>query len=348
MADIEQKLQLLAERGTPVGPEELIERVERELAGPPLVVVGRQRKGRFMTKTDERVTPDAPPARRGLAWALAVFVAVIAVGGLLYLLSGIGDDEAVIDTPAPTTEAPPTTGLVPLDGAGPTNYPDICAIPFECPDFSTALPGDDGVGPLPLGSVDEVPNENRLDFLFELCRPGEECVFDAHFVDPENPKFGIGMWTAGQPFHIRHGFINSSSEPLGEGFNLAVFVSRQFPDESDPPEVTEAGEAGFEMWRVYKFTADYVLRGASDRCGPAFESQTGPETCEWFVHDFPDGLPAGRFSLWAIWEAPCSEWLDLGITASCEDPAEVISKASATVNSPFGDFSPPIYKYESS
>ena len=110
MADFEQKMQLLAERGTPVGPEELIERVEQELAGHSVVVVGRQRKGRTMTKTDELVTTTTPPSRPGVAWAVAAFVAVIAVAGLLYLIASGGDTEPPATDPPPTTAAPEGAG----------------------------------------------------------------------------------------------------------------------------------------------------------------------------------------------------------------------------------------------
>jgi hypothetical protein len=256
---------------------------------------------------------------------------IIALVVLIALVAGACSDDDAESTTTTTTPTTTTTTAAPT-----LAEPDICAVPGECPDFSTALPGDVGVGPLPLGSVDDVPNGDRLDFLFRFCF--DKCFLDAHFVDPENPEFGDGWWTPGRPFHVRHGFINSASEPLGEGFNLALYVSRQPAAGFDPPEVTEAATAGFELGEVYQFTSDYVLRGSSDRCGPTFESQTSSETCEWFVHDFSDGLPAGRFTMWAIWEAPCSAWLELGLAESCEDPDQVISKFSSTVNAPFGDF----------
>jgi len=57
--------------------------------------------------------------------------------------------------------------------------------------------------------------------------------------------------------------------------------------------------------------------------------------CEWFVHEFPEGLPVGRHALWAFWEAPCSAWLDYGFTDSCEDPNEVTSRFASGVDSPW-------------
>jgi WD40 repeat protein len=248
-------------------------------------------------------------------------------------------------TPAPAPETTTTSVATTSTVEAPRlAEPDVCSAPGTCPDFGTALAGDDGVGPLPLGSVGDVPNQHRLDFLFRVC-DRRRCSLDAHFMDPENAERGASPWSAGEPFHVRHGFANPGAEPLGEGFSVAMYVSRQGADRDDPPEVTEAAAAGFEPGEVYEFTPDYVLRGTSDRCGPTFETQSDPVTCEWFVHDFPDGLPAGRFTLWAVWEAPCAAWIDLGLADSCTDPAEVISRFSSSVNSPFGDF-PQEYDHE--
>jgi len=191
------------------------------------------------------------------------------------------------------------------------------------PDVAGALPGDDGNGPVPLGTITDVPNADRLDFLFELC--GLECYRDAHWLDPQNPKLGSGGWTAGRPFHVREGFINNREEPLREGFDVVLYVTRL---DGGPGEPT------------YRYTSDYVLRGTSDRCGPTYETQQGPETCEWFVHDFPEGLPEGRFAIWAAWEAPCRAWIDLGLTDACQDPDEVVSLFSSGFDAPYGRSGP--------
>lgn len=108
MADFTNKLHQLSERGTPVGAEELIERIEAELAGDPLVVATKRREGVFMTKTDQPVTTKGPGPGRGLAWAAVVFVAILAVAGLYFALSG--DDSQVVDQ---TTVPTPTTVLEP-------------------------------------------------------------------------------------------------------------------------------------------------------------------------------------------------------------------------------------------
>lgn len=95
MADFETKLRWLSERGTPVGAEELIERIETELAVGPLVVVAKRREGSVMTGTQSSGAGRSSRSR-GPAWALAAFIAAIAVGGLLYL-SMSGDDGEVVD-----------------------------------------------------------------------------------------------------------------------------------------------------------------------------------------------------------------------------------------------------------
>ncbi len=228
-------------------------------------------------------------------------------GGFPPIDSGFG---AVIAPPVDASGAAATSDAPPLDLEG-------------------AVPGDDGAGPLPLGTVNELPNEDRLDFLFEFCSWGPECFRDAHFMDPTDPTKGSGPWTSGRPFHVRHGFINNGDEPLGEGFDVALYVIRE-----------DGAADGFELGRAYRYQSDYVLRGETDQCGPTYKTQSGVETCEWFVHDFPDGLPDGRFTLWAVWEAPCSAWVELGFADSCADPDEVTSMFSSGVNSPFGSFPP--------
>jgi hypothetical protein len=135
---------------------------------------------------------------------------------------------------------------------------------------------------------------------------------------------------ARQRFHVRHGFINNSADPLGEEFDVVMYLTRWSGPDPD--------EGGFELGQTYRFTSDYVLRGSSDECGPTYRTQTEPQTCEWFVHDFPDGIPRGRYDLWAVWEAPCSAWLDLAFTDSCDNPSKVVSLFSSGVNSPFGSY----------
>lgn len=123
--------------------------------------------------------------------------------------------------------------------------------------------------------------------------------------------------------------MDGSAEPLGDGFDVALYV---FP--MDQPGEFE----GVALGNGVRYTSDYVIRGETEQCGPTCNSQTGPVQCEWFVHDFPDGLPDGRFALWAVWEAPCSAWIEMGFTKSCANPNEVMSIFSSGVDSPFGPF----------
>jgi Tol biopolymer transport system component len=120
MADFAGKLQRLSVRGIPVGVEELIERIEAELAGDPLVVVPQRRKGIVMTKTDQSVTSKGPGPRRGLGWMAVAFVAILIAGGWLIVFSRNGGEVAEQDTvPTPTTTPIPTTAPAtePIAGA---------------------------------------------------------------------------------------------------------------------------------------------------------------------------------------------------------------------------------------
>jgi hypothetical protein len=216
--------------------------------------------------------------------------------------------------------------IVPRDAvAGPPPGRSAPSGGSRLPNFEGALAGDDGTGPLPPRWFGGVPNADRLDFLFELCRP--ECFRDAHWLDPANGRLGSGTWTAGRPFHVREGFVNEADEPLGEGFDVVLYVTR-VGDLREP---------------TYRFTSDYVLRGTTDRCGPAYETQAGPATCEWFVHDFPHGLPEGRFAIWAVWEAPCRAWTYLGLTEACDDPDEVVSYFSSGFDAPYDRLAGPTF-----
>jgi Tol biopolymer transport system component len=111
VADFETKLRWLSERGDPVGAEELIERIEADLARDPLVVVNKRREGTLMTKTQQRPTTSRPGRYRGPAWAAAAFVAVLAVAGLYFAFSG-DSDEVAHTSPTPTTVAPDVETLI--------------------------------------------------------------------------------------------------------------------------------------------------------------------------------------------------------------------------------------------
>jgi hypothetical protein len=88
------------------------------------------------------------------------------------------------------------------------------------PDFVGAVAGDERTEPLPRGAIDEVASTYWLDFLFEFCWP--DCHRDAHWRDSNNPGIGSGIWTAGRPFHVRHGFISNGEESLADGFDVVI------------------------------------------------------------------------------------------------------------------------------
>jgi hypothetical protein len=147
-------------------------------------------------------------------------------------------------------------------------------------------------------------------------------------MDPAGSGLGSGTFAAGEPFHIRQGFPVSSDEPLGESFDVVVYVT--------PMDVP--GElGGAPVGATVRYTADNMVRGEAAGCGPDYRNQQGPVTCEWFVHEFPDGLPSGRHSLWVVWEAPCDEWIEFGFVAECTDPDEVLSLFKSGFDAPFGD-----------
>jgi hypothetical protein len=285
-----------------------------------------------------------PPRRRLLLVASSAAAVLVLIGGVAAL--------SRFSEPPSTDEAAPATldrdsfegnsdllgadmsgGELVFDGSG-----SAATGGSPLPDVGGVVAGDDGSGPLPLGTVSGIPDSVQLDFLFEFCwGPNGGCFRDGHFMDPSNPGVGSGPFTSGEPFHVRHGFINNGDEPLGDGFDVVIYVL----------PMDEPGEFGGEsIGDAFRYTSDYVVRGTSEQCGPTYRSQEGPVTCEWFVHEFNDGLPEGRHALWAVWEAPCSAWVDYGFTDSCADPNEVMSLFSSGFDSPFGPF-PPSYDGES-
>jgi hypothetical protein len=190
--------------------------------------------------------------------------------------------------------------------------------------------------PIALPVVESPPDTGRLDFLQKFCVREATCNRDAQFVHPKLPLAGPGFWLAGRPFHIRHGFVNESVDPLvgatpGDGYDLRVFVTRR--------EGPELRDGAFPLDQTYRFHPDYLVREISDRCGPGYETQIGPLPCDVFVHEFSDGLPPGRYDFWVEWHAPCSVWVE---TAVCPAVGKVLSLYNSNVNTAFfhDDFTP--------
>jgi hypothetical protein len=114
VSEFETNLRWLSERGEPVGAEELIERIEADLAGDPLVVVAKRREGTIMTKNQQRPTDRKSNRYRGPAWGVAVFAAVLAVAGLYFAFSN-DSGEVADNPPPPTTVAPDVETLTDLE-----------------------------------------------------------------------------------------------------------------------------------------------------------------------------------------------------------------------------------------
>ena len=277
--------------------------------------------------TERRRPVRALPERWWLAAASAAAVVLVLIGGIALLDTRSGDVVGPETSVGPTTTAPSDAVVIPGDARRLlTPGQAIASRTTPLPDIANAELADAGAVPLPLGAVSRLPNPDRLDFLFETCDAADACFRDARFADPADPLRGSGGWPGGLPFHIRHGFPVSGPEPLGEGFDVAVYVfSLESPSEF----------GGGTLGATIRYTADYVLRGESDACGPTYRIQDGTVTCEWFVHDFSEGLPEGRWAMWAVWEAPCSAWIEYGLTESCSDPSETLSFFSSGVDSPF-------------
>ena len=91
-------------------------------------------------------------------------------------------------------------------------------------------------------------------------------------------------------------------------------------------------EGLFEIGRTYRFTSDYLVRETAERCGPRYQSQIEPQPCDLFVHEFPDGLPPGRYHFWIEWRAPCSAW---AIADVCDDPDQPLSLFASQASMPF-------------
>jgi hypothetical protein len=150
VADFESKLQRLSRRGTPVGAEEMIERIEAELAGDPLVVVTKQREGILMTNTDQPVSTKGPGPGRGLGWALVTFVAILTVGGLYFAFSGDANevvDQVTVPTPTTAPETVPTPTTVPEAAGSPIDISTWTAYESDRYGFTIGHPSDWTVDP---------------------------------------------------------------------------------------------------------------------------------------------------------------------------------------------------------
>jgi hypothetical protein len=147
-------------------------------------------------------------------------------------------------------------------------------------------------------------------------------------VHPDDDQTGVsGIWVADAAFHIRHGFVNEADAPLGDEYQVVLFVERE--------EGPELDSGVFELGQTYRVTADYVMQGTTTKCGPGYWEQTSEQTCEWSVWDFPDGLPGGRYNIWVGWYAPCPAWQEFGPSDTCPVVDDYTTWFSTATNMPF-------------
>lgn len=106
-----------------------------------------------------------------------------------------------------------------------------------------------------------------------------------------------------------------------------VYATRQ-----EGPELTSGI---FDLGQTYRFDSDYVGQGTATKWGPAYWEQTEAQTCELFVHESAEGLPADQHDIWTGRCAPCSAWRDLGLVDACCKRDEVTWEFSSAVNSPW-------------
>jgi TIR domain len=187
--------------------------------------------------------------------------------------------------------------------------------------FISILPD---LGPSSLRYRATPPDTARLDFLQDFCRAGG-CFRDAQWVHPTQPV-RTGTWNAYAPFHIRHGFVNA--DPPGASAPIRVTVDVYIARREGP----DLGPDVFPIDQWYRFSPDYVVREITDHCGPGYQTQTEPVECDLYVHDFPDGLPPGRYSIFVQWRAPCATWFEASV---CDRPSDVMSLFDSQVNSAF-------------
>jgi TIR domain len=205
--------------------------------------------------------------------------------------------------------------------------PALSDAPRPGPDV---LSGDRDDPPTPLAVV---PATARLDFFLQYCE-STTCFRDAQLVYPDGRT--IAGWHPYEPFHIRHGFVNGEEAPLpldrpgSPGYDLRVFVTRRFGP--------VLADASFPLDQTFRFHVDYLVREISDQCGTdyALGERTEPQPCEMFMHDFPEGLPPGRYDFWVEWRAPCLVWL--GDEDLCSGITVPLDLVVSQVNIPFGDY----------
>jgi hypothetical protein len=192
----------------------------------------------------------------------------------------------------------------------------------------------DPLQPTDLPLLDVPPNSIRLDFWQPFCI-GETCSRAPTWVDESeairtrrfnwNPDFDpiYALFTADTPFHVRNGFVGlpdlPPSELLSEGYATRLYlVLDRF----------EAAGGAFNVGLGYQFEADALLR-VGEACGP--ELYAGSEPCLLWLFDFPAGLPAGEYTAFLEWTAPCGAWFEADVCDSPSSPLSLLYSAGRLV-----------------
>lgn len=212
MADFETKLRWLSERGAAVGAEALIERIEADLFGDPLVVVAKRREGSIMTKTQQPPTTGQPGGFKGPGWALAVFVVILAVGGLYFAFGG--DDGQVVDQdPVPT----PTTA--PSPAPNPTRLPEVGQGPIGPLDPGVYFAASDRDPSTMTGATFVIEGPGWMASSEGVSKNGVS--LHLHQVDEVNSP---GCERLGNPMPA-----GSTAADLADGFAASGFMVREAP-----------------------------------------------------------------------------------------------------------------------
>lgn len=114
MADFVRGIEILAHRGNPVGAEEMIERVEAQLAHDPLVVARQQKMTPIANRAERRKTKSINRGRAGWITAVAAFTLIVAAAAI-GSLSGGNQDSTRDSVATSTPEVIDTTGMSDLE-----------------------------------------------------------------------------------------------------------------------------------------------------------------------------------------------------------------------------------------
>lgn len=196
MADFENKLHQLSQRGNPIGAEVLIERIEAEMAGDPVVVLEKRREGLPMTKTVHKADIDHRQAENLSSWRPIVgeSMSILAIASAVFLILVTAIGIGVLNGPA-------GPGGV---AAAPTPLPETVK-PSDTPETATAVPGLPPEG-VPLSNA--APVELVLRF------------------EPSTPWMQSWLYADGRLITFRHG-----SRPAGAGEEYVGLVEQRLtPD----------------------------------------------------------------------------------------------------------------------